>query len=97
MRRALRRGDDVRHGEGLARAGDAEQHLLALALADAGDERLDRLRLVARGLELGMDRKAPPDIVERPRRSQDRHGVKIRPALRTRQTIRGLETRSLGD
>ena len=30
QRRALRRGDDVRHGEGLARAGDAEQHLVAL-------------------------------------------------------------------
>ena len=31
QRRALRRLDHLGHGEGLARAGDAEQHLVALA------------------------------------------------------------------
>ena len=33
-RRALQRLDHLGHGEGLARAGDAEQHLGLLALAD---------------------------------------------------------------
>jgi hypothetical protein len=37
--------DHLRHGEGLARAGDAEQHLVALVLVDAVDEFGDGGRL----------------------------------------------------
>ena len=47
QRRAALARDDVGHGEGLARAGDAQQHLVALARLDAGDELLDRCGLVA--------------------------------------------------
>ena len=47
QRRPPLRGDDVGHGEGLARASDAQQHLVALAAFDAGDELADRLGLVA--------------------------------------------------
>ena len=52
-RRALGRLDDLGGGEGLAGAGGAEQHLVALAGRDAGDELGDGGGLVARGLELG--------------------------------------------
>ena len=48
--RALRRLDHLGHGEGLARAGDAEEHLVALEAAHAVDELGDRLRLIAGGL-----------------------------------------------
>ncbi len=50
--RALRLLDDLRHGEGLARAGDAEQHLVALLPAHAVHQFGDGGRLVARGLEI---------------------------------------------
>ena len=43
--------DDVGHGEGLAGAGDAQQGLVAVALAEAGHQLLDRLGLVAGGLK----------------------------------------------
>jgi hypothetical protein len=49
-RGALRRLDHLGHGEGFARAGDAEQHLAALARRQALDEVLDGGRLVAGGL-----------------------------------------------
>jgi hypothetical protein len=39
--------DHLGHGEGLARAGDAEQHLMAVAVGDAPDELGDGFRLVA--------------------------------------------------
>ena len=42
-------GDDVGHGEGLARAGDAQQRLEDFAVAHALDQLLDGGRLVARG------------------------------------------------
>ena len=48
--RALGAGDDLRGGEGLARAGDAEQHLVGLAVVDAFDEVGDGGGLVAGGL-----------------------------------------------
>ena len=53
QRRPVGRRDHLRHREGLARAGDAEQHLVALVLPDAGHELGDGGRLVALGLELG--------------------------------------------
>ena len=55
QRRALRRLDHLGHGEGLARAGDAEQHLVALVRCDALDQLGDRLRLVALRLEIRDD------------------------------------------
>ncbi len=45
--------DDLRHGEGFARAGDAKQHLIALMLVDARDQLLDGGRLIALRLEFG--------------------------------------------
>ncbi len=50
-RRAAERRDDVGHGEGLARAGDAEQRLERQAVAYALDQLRDGLGLVARRLE----------------------------------------------
>ena len=52
----------MRHREGLARAGDPEQHLLALAALDAFDQFVDRLRLVAGRLEFRRNPEFPPDI-----------------------------------
>src|SRR5262249_37895385 len=51
----LRRLDHLRHGEGFSRPGDAEQDLRAVAALDAFHQLLDRLRLVALGVELGRD------------------------------------------
>ena len=69
QRRALRRLDHLGHGEGLARAGDAEQHLVALVRPHALDQFLDRLRLVALRLEFGDDAEPPPALrLVRPRR-----------------------------
>ena len=53
--RALGRLDHLGHGEGLARPGDAEQHEVAIAGADAGGQLADGLRLVAGGLVLRDD------------------------------------------
>src|SRR5512136_244066 len=47
-------GDDVGHGEGLARAGDALEDLMAGAGADPFDEPVDGLDLVAFGDEFGL-------------------------------------------
>jgi hypothetical protein len=58
QRRALRLLDHLRHGEGLARAGDAEQHLVALLPRDALDQLGDRGRLVAGRLVFGVHPEA---------------------------------------
>ncbi len=50
QRRALRAHDGLRGGEGLARAGDAEQDLVGLAVLDALDDVGDGGGLVAGGL-----------------------------------------------
>ena len=55
QRRPLHLRDHVRDREGLARAGDAEQHLVAVAAAQARRELLDGPRLVARGLEVAPE------------------------------------------
>ncbi len=52
--RALQFGDDVGHGEGLARAGDAEQHLIALVRLQPRDQFVDGLGLIAGGLEVAL-------------------------------------------
>ena len=49
----LHRLDHLRHGEGLARAGDPEQHLVALLAHDPGHEVADGGRLVAVRLIFG--------------------------------------------
>ena len=49
-RRLLDLFDDLRHREGLARAGDAEQGLVPLAGLDRLGEAVDRLGLIAGGL-----------------------------------------------
>ena len=51
----LRRLDHLGHGEGLARAGDAEQHLRAVVALHAFHQVLDRLRLIALRFEVGGD------------------------------------------
>ena len=56
-RRALDALDDVRHRECLAGTGDAEQRLVALALFQSVDERVDRIGLVTGRLEVGDDLK----------------------------------------
>ena len=93
--RALRRLDHLRHREGLARAGDAEQHLRAVAALDALDQFLDRLRLVALRLEVGRDDEflaafgffRPRRAVRRPRTC----AAEFRPALAQQplQRLRG--------
>jgi len=52
---------DPRDGVRLPRAGDAEQRLLFRARLEPLDELLDRLRLVARGLERGVDAEGSVD------------------------------------
>jgi hypothetical protein len=76
--------DHLRHREGLARAGDAEQDLRAIAALDALDQLLDRLRLSPFGSksEAILKRMPPSDFlrsrwtVRRPR-----NRGKFRPAL----------------
>ncbi len=76
QRRALRLFDHLGHGESLAGAGDAEQHLGAVAAADTFDQFADRLRLIALRIEVGFDAEAaaafgfirPRRPVRRPRR-----------------------------
>ena len=73
QRRALRLLDHLGHGEGLARAGDAEQHLAAVAAPHALDQVGDRLRLIALRLELGLDdERAAAFRLVRPRRPMRR-------------------------
>ena len=55
QRRPLDLLDRPGDGRALARAGDAEQRLEAVAAQDAGAEALDRLRLIAGGAEVGDD------------------------------------------
>ena len=50
--------DDLGDGEGLAGAGDAEEDLIALGGADAGDEVADGGGLVAGGLVVGLQHEA---------------------------------------
>jgi hypothetical protein len=76
--RALRLLDHLRHREGLARAGDAEQDLVALLAADAVDELGDRLRLVARRLEVGLDPERDAALgLLRPRRPVRHPGLAV--------------------
>jgi hypothetical protein len=75
-RRPLHLGDDVGHGEGLARPGDPEEHLGAIPTPQRLGELDDRARLIAGRLEL-----APQ--VERHRTSLTADGA-LHSGVRTR-------------
>ena len=57
-RGALRLLDHLRHGEGFAGTGDAEQHLIAVKLGNAFNKRFDRSGLIARRLIFRYDLEA---------------------------------------
>ena len=59
QRGPLRFLDHLRHGEGLARAGHAEQHLVALPRARRRNQFADRGWLIAARLELRLDDQRP--------------------------------------
>ena len=65
--------DDLGHGEGLARAGDAQQHLMLLAVSDTTGQRLDRVALIALGL-VGTDETKFHDYSAQQERSRSVHG-----------------------
>ena len=69
--------DDMRHREGLARAGNPEQDLVAVSVVDARDELRDRLRLIAGRLEAGDDLEGDAQIVARAFGDGDAHGPNI--------------------
>ena len=56
-RRALRGGDEVGDGVGLAAAGDAEQGLMRQTVLQTGRQGADGVRLIAGGLEAGAKLK----------------------------------------
>ncbi len=74
--RALQFLDHLGHGKGLARAGDAEQHLVLLVRPRLGGEFRDGLRLVAGGLELALHLEADAAFaLFRARRAVGRPGL----------------------
>ena len=62
QRRPLHRLDHLGHGEGLARSGDAEQHLIALPRLGLRDQLGNRGRLVARGGVFRHNLERPPAL-----------------------------------
>jgi hypothetical protein len=58
QRRAVHTRDALRHGEGLARAGHAQQDLGLVAAVQSFDELVDRARLVTEKREIGDEVKA---------------------------------------
>ena len=62
QRRPLRARDHLRHGEGLARAGDAEQHLVLLAAFEARHQFGDGGGLVAGGLVIRNELERAPAL-----------------------------------
>ena len=52
--RPVQTRNDIGHGEGLARAGHAEQNLFVNAVFDALDQGVDGLGLVSHGLKIRM-------------------------------------------
>jgi hypothetical protein len=53
QRRAVGGLDDLGHGEGLARAGHAQQHLVPLARREAAEQFVNRPRLISLRLVAG--------------------------------------------
>ena len=60
QRGALGGLDDLGHGEGLARAGDAEQHLILLAFIDALDQFGNGLGLIAGRVIVRLNAEGDP-------------------------------------
>jgi hypothetical protein len=89
----------VGHGEGLARTGDPQEHLVALGLGEAGDQLLDRLRLIARRREVGGQIKGPAIQLVRQRCDglEDRrgHGVYMHLSERLCQDKAALTPRAI--
>ena len=71
--RAVDPRDHGRHGEGLARARDPEQHLVLVAALEPRDELLDRGRLVPAGLEVAHQLEAGVRL-----RGSEAHGLGTR-------------------
>ena len=63
QRRAAQFLDHMGDGEGFARAGDAQQHLIHLTLAHPADQFPNGRRLVAGGREVGNDFKRPAAVL----------------------------------
>ena len=97
QRRTLRRLDDLGHGEGLARAGNAEQHLVAFLRVRLGHKLGNRLRLIALGLEFGLDAQGDPALAllgtGRAMRREGRHGARDQRMLLHQGLRRLAETR----
>ena len=55
--------DHVGHGEGLARAGDAQEDLVRVPLFDSLGQLFDGLGLVPPGHEIGDEPEGPPVYV----------------------------------
>ncbi|MNI41089.1 hypothetical protein D3C73_953330 [compost metagenome] len=72
--RALGLFDHLGHGEGLARAGDAQEDLFAIARLGLGDQFSDGRGLVPRGLILGLQPEGDALFAGRPVRAV-RHPV----------------------
>ena len=71
-------GDHLRHGEGLARAGHAQQHLIALMLADGLHQFPDGAGLVALGLIFADDLEGDAALgLVRARRTMGRPGLAL--------------------
>ena len=95
QRRPLGLLDHLRHREGLAGAGDAEQHLGAVAALDALDQVGDRLRLIPLRIEAGLDDQPPAALrFLRPRRAvrRPRPLAELRPAF-AQQSLEGIDGR----
>ncbi len=81
-------GHHVGHREGLARTGDAEQHLLAHAVAHVAGQRLDRGRLIALRTIAG-DQPEDPFFAARQARARNKFSrLAPLPATRARRLIR---------
>ena len=92
-RGAVQLFDDLCHGEGLAGAGDSEQHLVLFARGDAGYEFADGAWLVSLGLVGGCELKVHPyrikqggactvQLVERRRNEENDGGALVDTAWR---------------
>ena len=75
QRGALQFLDHLGHGEGLARAGDAQQHLVAFALQQPARQFTDGGGLVAIGLEGGDDLEPPFGRRRRALLRHEHHGA----------------------
>src|SRR3546814_1981809 len=85
--RALQVLDDMRHREGLARAGDAEQNLVALARREVLGQLADRLRLVARRLVVGGNLQRNAALGQRPLVRSEEHTSELQSLMCTSYSV----------